>query len=561
MTVTVTDVEQTTSANVTQPESDVDQAPDWRQVIRNMALGASAGAVLTGAASNPNPFKVQTTAVAACPAAISGPSAEHKLAHKATFGYSLGLEQEIITKGYNTWLKEQLDYTNITAWTTFESNLATTYPAIAALPGDASFCCANAQTRKDNRQELQKARLIRAYSSPAQLFERMVEFWTDHLNTFALTPTLDRMKVFEDRDVIRANALGKLKDMLLASAKSPAMLVYLDGNSNASGNPNENYARELLELHSLGVDVCYDENTIQELAKALTGWRVDVSTNCSTTNCGVVTFDNTKHDNTAKTLVFLTCNQFSIPVNSGINELGLVIDMLTNPFLLDDFQNANRLAELTVKRIASKLATYFLSCKPPQRIINDMWRAYQTSYQAGGNDIAAMMAILLGKNNIHCGSRLLKRPLHLAASAMRATGSIITDPGDEDSPDTLIGGFLKSAGHIPYFWPAPNGYPPPCDEGYWGANLLARKNLGAAMFNITPPYLINGVNSLPAAQAMLAAASNQVAIDLLDTFVFGGFMPAFDKARILAYMDSTVDILARAEALGLLVGSPGFQWY
>jgi len=567
MTVSAPNVE--TPANLETPVEETDDVFVWRNIVQKIMAGASVATAFAGTQVKAGPFQGQVIIDQqdACPVPINGPGAEYKLAHKATFGYHSGVEQDIVNMGYTNWLNDQLDYTNVSGWAAFETNLANTYPAITYAEQSQDLCCGNFNMRKMRRQELQKARVIRAAESPAQLYERVVEFWTDHLNTFVLTPNLNRMKILEDREVIRANALGRLKDMIYASATSPAMLIYLDGNSNTKNKPNENYARELLELHTLGANVCYTEPTIQELAKALTGWKVDVSVDTSPTctggpyTCGAVTFNNNDHDNTSKVLDFTGCNQFTLQANLGMGELAEVVDILTNPNRLDDFMNPNMVAEQTVKNIARKLATYFFHCDPPDSKITAMWNAYKTSYNANRFDITAMMRELLKQGTIHCSGPILKRPLHLAVSAVRATGSQITDPGDEDTSDTLIGGFLQSAGHIPYFWPAPNGYAPGCDKDYWGANQLTRENLGAAMFNIAPPYLINGVNSLAASQAVLGAASSQAVVDLLDSVMFGGFMPTFDKTRIKQYMDSTIDIFARVEALGLTIGSPGFQWY
>ena len=567
MTISAPNIE--TSADLEPKVEATEEVLDWRNAVQKIMAGASVATALAGTQVKAGPFQGQVIVAPqdACPVPVNGPSAAYKLAHKATFGYFSGVEDAIVNMGYTNWLNDQLNYTYVAGWSAFETNLASTYPAIAYAEQSQDLCCGNFNMRKMRRQELQKARVIRAAESPAQLYERMVEFWTDHLNTFVLTPNLNRMKILEDREVIRANALGRLKDMIYASATSPAMLIYLDGNSNTKNKPNENYARELLELHTLGANVCYTELTIQELAKSLTGWKVDVSVDTSANctggpyTCGAVTFNNADHDNTSKVLDFTGCNQFTLQANLGITELDEVVDILTNPNRLDDFMNQNRVAEQTVKNIARKLAAYFFHCDPPQSKINAMWDAYKTAYNAQRYDLTAMMRELLKEATIHCSGPIFKRPLHLAVSAVRATGSTITDPGDEDSSDTLIGGFLNSAGHIPYFWPAPDGYAPGCDKDYWGANQLTRENLGAAMFNTSPPFLINGVNSVPASQAVLAAASSQDVVDLIDSVMFGGFMPTFDKARIKQYMDSTIDILARVEALGLTIGSPGFQWY
>src|ERR687891_954442 len=135
--------------------------------------------------------------------------------------------------------------------------------------------------------ELQQARLLRALYSQRQLYELMVDFWSNHFNIFAAKGADRWLTTAYDRDTIRPHALGRFKDLLLATAQSPAMLYYLDNWLSASpnvaarlgpNNPrrgiNENYARELMELHTLGVDGGYTQKDVQEVARCFTGWTI-----------------------------------------------------------------------------------------------------------------------------------------------------------------------------------------------------------------------------------------------------------------------------------------------
>ena len=128
------------------------------------------------------------------------------------------------------------------------------------------------------QNELMRGALARAVFSERQLFEVMVQFWSDHFNIDPSKGDCKWLKVADDREVIRKHALGKFPDMLRASALSPAMLWYLDGRVNRRENvaekPNENYARELLELHTLGVHGGYTQKDVMEVARCLTGWTV-----------------------------------------------------------------------------------------------------------------------------------------------------------------------------------------------------------------------------------------------------------------------------------------------
>ena len=129
--------------------------------------------------------------------------------------------------------------------------------------------------------ELDHATLLRAVYSERQLYEVMCDFWTNHLNIWRRAKWLTQLKTSDNERVVRAHALGKFTDLLMASAKSPAMLVYLD-NYVSDGRPgkqvNENYGRELLELHTLGIvdgQHVYDESDVVGVAKVLSGWTIN----------------------------------------------------------------------------------------------------------------------------------------------------------------------------------------------------------------------------------------------------------------------------------------------
>ena len=122
--------------------------------------------------------------------------------------------------------------------------------------------------------QLRQATLIRQVYSRRQIEELMVEFWSDHFSMSTDKGEVWFLKTVDDREVIRKHALGNFRDLLHASAHSPAMLVYLDNQVNRKGATNENYARELMELHTLGVHGGYTQRDVMELARCLTGWTV-----------------------------------------------------------------------------------------------------------------------------------------------------------------------------------------------------------------------------------------------------------------------------------------------
>src|SRR5258706_604689 len=144
--------------------------------------------------------------------------------------------------------------------------------------------------------ELSAQRIIRAAESDRQLDEVMADFWLNHFNVFA-GKGMDRFLLTSyERDTIRPHLWGKFEDLLMATAKSPAMMFYLDNARSRSGAINENYAREIMELHTLGVDGGYTQKDVTELARVFTGWSID-------RRSGQFLFRPFQHDRGAKTVL------------------------------------------------------------------------------------------------------------------------------------------------------------------------------------------------------------------------------------------------------------------
>ncbi|HEY6218731.1 MAG TPA: DUF1800 family protein, partial [Gemmatimonadaceae bacterium] len=198
------------------------------------------------------------------PALADWTDTKARLVRRITMGATAAEMTRVRTLGYQEYLNEQLHPEQLDD-SAVDAVVAAKWPQI--LQASDVIFSVNQFTLQS---QLQEATIYRAAFSRRQLYERMVEFWSDHFN-IAFTK-VGYLKVADDRDVIRANALGKFRDLLRASAKSAAMLAYLDQNQSRRGAPNQNYARELMELHTLGVDNGYTQNDVAELSRVLTGW-------------------------------------------------------------------------------------------------------------------------------------------------------------------------------------------------------------------------------------------------------------------------------------------------
>ncbi|HEV2394972.1 MAG TPA: DUF1800 domain-containing protein [Verrucomicrobiae bacterium] len=314
--------------------------------------------------------------------------------------------------------------------------------------------------------ELMRATLVRAVRSQRQLYEVMVQFWSDHFNIDPSKGDCKWLKVGDDRDVIRKHALGKFPEMLQASALSPAMLWYLDGRVNrrqsGADKPNENYARELLELHTLGVHGGYTQKDVMDVARCLTGWTVRSKGERPFFQIGKVEFNPSQHDFGAKE-VLGTRIAAALPGLSreqrqrrGRQELEQVIQLAAcHP--------------ATARHISTKLCRRFIADEPPIEAVNTVAAAFSQS----SGDIGATLRALFNTAQFQQErGNLFKRPFHFVVSALRAT-SAQTDGG------MSIIDFLSRMGQAPFSYPTPDGYPQ--QAAPWMGTLLWRWNFAVAL--------------------------------------------------------------------------------
>jgi uncharacterized protein (DUF1800 family) len=264
--------------------------------------------------------------------------------------------------------------------------------------------------------ELQQAKLLRAVYSERQLYEVMVDFWSNHFNVFA-GKGADRWLVTSyDRDTIRPHALGRFRDLLLATARSPAMLFYLDNwlsvNPDSGVNRlrsdtkppfrhgiNENYARELMELHTLGVDGGYTQKDVGEVARCFTGWTIR-----RPRGQPEFFFDARMHDTGEKIVL-----GNRIPAGGKIEDGLKVIDLLARH-------------PSTARFIATKLARRFVNDDPPSSLVARLADVFRES----DGDIKEMIRAIVKSSELFSPETVqakVKKPLELVASALRAAGA------------------------------------------------------------------------------------------------------------------------------------------
>jgi len=213
---------------------------------------------------------------------------------RVTCGFTAADHEQAGARGYEGYLEWQLDHLAVDDHGV-EAYLQAVLPTLTMSLNQLLVLAADQATRQQAFNELLVATFYRQVNTPRQLFEVMVEFWSDHFSVNGVDGILSTFKPFEDREVMRRHALGTFRELLRADAKSPAMLYYLDNASNTKDGPNENYARELLELHTLGVDGGYGEEDVRAAARVFTGWGFDRAT--------AFRFYPERHDYGAKTVL------------------------------------------------------------------------------------------------------------------------------------------------------------------------------------------------------------------------------------------------------------------
>jgi len=362
--------------------------------------------------------------------------------------------------------------------------------------------------------DLTRAALLRAVRSPNQLYEVMVAFWTDHFNIDSSKSDCAWLKPFDDRTVIRRHALGNFASMLRDSALSPAMLFYLDGRENSNkGKPNENYARELMELHTLGVHGGYTQTDVLEAARCLTGWYA-IGRDSKRFGIGKVEFIANRHDDGAKTVLGKT-----IAAGGGRKDLDDLLAIVMNH-------------EATPQLIATKLCRRFISDDPPASAISTTATAFKTSQ----GDIKQTLRALFATSEFRTARHTkFKRPFHFLVSALRATGV-----PHECGREVQIA--LRRMGHMPFDYPTPEGYSDHGDD--WMSTLLARWDFALR--------LGRGQIGVPTWQqeTLVQAAGGEEGLirHLL------GRKPAAEESATLAAADPR-------DRLAMLLSMPDFQQY
>ncbi|MGH7639182.1 MAG: DUF1800 domain-containing protein [Gemmatimonadaceae bacterium] len=353
----------------------------------------------------------------------------------------------------------------------------------AAAQRDSTAPAMRADRMQNPRRELQltltqvsSAKLLRAVVSERQLYEQMVDFWENHFSVYAGKGQTRLFIPAYDRDVIRPRALGSFRELLGAVAKSAAMLFYLDNARSVADSAhrtlgtnrlrirrrgarglNENYARELLELHTLGVDGGYTQHDVIEVARALTGWSIDQRE-------GAFVFRPAAHDADAKTVL-----GHELKAGRGIEDGEDVLDIVARH-------------PSTARYITRKLAIRFVSDTPPASLVDRCAAVFQAK---DGNIRQTLQCVITSPEFFSKAAyrAKVKTPFELVASAFRATGAV----PDGTPRATQI---VTRLGQPIFGRQTPDGWPDVGEEWMNAGAMVNRVNFGLTLASRRVPGVV-----------------------------------------------------------------------
>ena len=314
-------------------------------------------------------------------------------------------------------------------------------------------------------EETRKMTFLRACHSSRQLNEVLADHWHNHFNIFGWDSWTAPMFVHYDRDVIRANMLGNFRTMLEAVATSPAMLYYLDNQSNSGGNPNENYARELFELHGMGAEnylgvvpllidnngnyehpapkdsngkpLLYIDEDVYGATTCFTGWRVNNDT-------GLFEFDANAHFPYQKLVLGRL-----IPTAQGIKDGRDVLDILARH-------------PMSARYICRRLCRRLIHDEPPERVVQAAADVFMANLDAPDQLRQVTRTILLSPEFRTTWGEKIKRPFEYVVSLLRAAEADFV-------PDNSFFWTYEAMGQSPFAWSPPNGFPD--DRATWSSTM------------------------------------------------------------------------------------------
>ncbi|MGO4774414.1 DUF1800 domain-containing protein, partial [Lysobacter sp. 2RAB21] len=392
--------------------------------------------------------------------------------------------------------------------------------------------------------EAQRAALVRAVHSKRQLREVMVNFWHDHFNVMASDYDAGPVFVHYQRDVLRPQAFGNFRAMLEQVAKSTSMLYFLDNADNTRAGPNENFARELLELHTLGAEhylgfmdpfqvppdaedpnypAGYTDIDVYETASAFTGWSVkNGHWEYPTENDGSFVYRQAWHDAGPKFLL----GRMLYPEQPALKD---------GRDVLDGWASQRGVARFICKKIIRR----FVSDTPDPALVTSAAQIFRQNWQAPDQIAKVLRHVLNSSVFMQTWGAKARRPFEAVAAAMRTVGSDWTIAVGNQKSDEF-NWLMGFTGHQPYDWPAPNGYPD-VREAWSGSSSYA---MTWRILNWVTETSESGVPLMPILATTRSKVPSWTATKLVDFWcqrILGYLPTAARRQTLIAFMAQNGD--------------------
>ncbi|GGK06951.1 hypothetical protein GCM10010123_40900 [Pilimelia anulata] len=404
--------------------------------------------VLAGAAAVAGAAALPAVAAPTPAAAATAVPALWHLLRRATYGPTPAGVAEATALGATAWLERQLAPATIPDAAC--DALVARLPLAGATPAAVAAAVAAGTMKKygwEAMYQVGSAAIARAAWSERQLYEVMVEFWGNHLNVTNPFDAGWNTRPDYDRLVIRKHALGRFADMLKASARHPAMLAYLDNQSSAKAKPNENYARELLELHTVGT--IHTEADVQAAARLLTGQTTDPKTDA-------YRYDAARHATGA--VAVLNFKHANATAAGGDAAVTLLLDHLA-------------MHPATAARLARKLCVRFVADEPPQALVDRLAAVYLKEKTA---IVPVLRALFTSPEFAASAGQKIRTPYEDTIATIRTLGLAPETTGT--AALRALYWMVDAVGHAPMAWGQPDGYPDVAAAWAAPSGLLGRWN-------------------------------------------------------------------------------------
>ncbi len=463
-------------------------------------------------------------------------AATRHLLARTTYGLTPSLVATVTPARRSAWLAAQLRPSKI-ADPTCDAVLKRLPRLAWSTPTVRAEVAAGRIDSWDVMMDVCVATLARAVWSTRQLFEVMVEFWSNHLNITCPSSEIWDNRHRYDVEVIRAHTFGRYRDMLRAAIVHPAMLMYLNNASSTKDNPNENLGREVLELHSVGVDGGYTERDVKQSALILTG----LSTNWQTGAFVYRTVDH--HVGPVRVMGFSHTN--ADPDGRAVVAAYLGY-LATHPS--------------TARRLCHKLAVRFVRDDPPRALVDRLVRVYL----ANDTSIAPVLVSLFSSPEFAASAGAkVRTPYESMLATVRALG--LTPPTSGTAPLTELYWACSTVGQQPLAWPQPDGFPDNAAAWQSAGGALSRWNMNNSLANdwwpkgFRRPALTTFVPSpLPATYGALVDAVGwrlrQVGVTSIERTAICAFFGATPTTRLR--VGSEVLTWRLGQLLALLLNTP-----